>query len=281
LRDVRRGAAYFRDQLAMRVCWIAGEEPHLYGIVDYAEGEGFHIAYSGEKEGRKNRRAQTTRKIANASSLAGDPNSAQLEDPSGLDAYIRIDDADRWHAALKRRGAKILYSPIARPWNMKEFEVEDPNGFVFCYAADTTGAWEKGAIQTSPQLTVSDVERTAAFYREVLAFPKVALFGSPPHYGIATRDGVTIHFARAGSPEEVRANRAAADYCDAVIEISGFAELVRELGDRKVELARAPTTTEYGMRELEIADPDGYALLFSEPTEGWGDRSNAGRASVV
>ena len=275
---VRRAAAQLQDQLGLRVCWITGDAPHLYAIVDYAEGEGFHLACSGDKIGRKNRHATSRRDSRKSVQQASAEPSSEN---AGLDAYIRIDDADRWHPALKKRGAKILYSPIARPWQMKEFEVEDAHGFVFCFGADLTGAWTKGAVTTSPQFTVSDVERTAAFYRDALAFPEIAVFGTPPQYGIASRDGVTIHFARAHAPDEVRANHAAEDYCDAAVEVSGLDELARELEGRNVSLAHGPATTEYGMRELEIADPDGYALLFSEPTDGWGDRSNAGRAPVA
>jgi catechol 2,3-dioxygenase-like lactoylglutathione lyase family enzyme len=276
--DVRRAAAQLQDQLGLRVCWIMGDAPHLYSIVDYAEGEGFHLAYSGDKIGRKNRHA-TSRRDSRKS--VQQSSAEPTGEDAGLDAYIRVDDADRWHAALKRRGAKILYSPIVRPWRMKEFEVEDAHGFVFCFGADLTGAWTKGSVTTSPQFTVSDVERTAAFYRDALAFPDIAVFGTPPQYGIASRDGVTIHFARAHAQGEVRANRAAEDYCDAAVEASGLDELARELHGRDVSLAHGPETTEYGMRELEVVDPDGYALLFSEPEAGWGDRSNAGRAAIA
>lgn len=42
--------------------------------------------------------------------------------------YLRVDDADGYHAQLKAKGVEIL-SPISdKPWGMREFSVKTPEG---------------------------------------------------------------------------------------------------------------------------------------------------------
>ena len=51
-----------------------------------------------------------------------------LSNPGGV--YIYVEDADRFYAHVLARGIVAL-SPIEdRPWNCREFAIQDPDGFL-------------------------------------------------------------------------------------------------------------------------------------------------------
>ncbi len=43
-------------------------------------------------------------------------------------AYLRVDDADAYHAQLRANGATTLKDVADKPWGMREFAVETPDG---------------------------------------------------------------------------------------------------------------------------------------------------------
>jgi uncharacterized glyoxalase superfamily protein PhnB len=43
-------------------------------------------------------------------------------------AYVTVDDIDGLYAELVSRGAPILTSPETRPWGMREFALQTPDG---------------------------------------------------------------------------------------------------------------------------------------------------------
>jgi len=52
----------------------------------------------------------------------------------GWDAYVWIEDADQLFAEVKERGATIKYEPcIQREYDMKEFAVVDPDGYMIAF----------------------------------------------------------------------------------------------------------------------------------------------------
>lgn len=54
------------------------------------------------------------------------------------DIYIDVDNADALHAELLAKGVKVLRSPCDTVYQMREFEVEDSNGYRLCFAHDTS-----------------------------------------------------------------------------------------------------------------------------------------------
>lgn len=71
---------------------------------------------------------------------------AQLEEPGGIrpnrtadpeggawDSYIWIDDADALHAEFKSRGVKIVREPRDQPYDCRDFEIDDINGYRLCF----------------------------------------------------------------------------------------------------------------------------------------------------
>ncbi len=252
--DVEAAARHYHDRLGFRVCGVYGDKPEQFGIVDRAPGQGFHF-----------KSAVTC--VPGAAPSAGTPvrgRRNRLDLGGGQDAYVRVADADRLHADLLRRGARILSPPTDQPWMQREFEVQDDDGFVLCFGGDTSGAWPADGFMTSPEFVVADIARTAAFYRDRLGFTRVKTYFDPPRYAIASRGGATLHFSLVSTPQKPVSNCAAAGVWDACVEVVGVDALAAEFRGRGVPLVRGPVDTFYGAREIEVADPDGFHIVFSE-----------------
>jgi uncharacterized glyoxalase superfamily protein PhnB len=163
-----------------------------------------------------------------------------------------------------RRGARIVQPPADRPWKQREFVVQDDNGFVLCFGADTTGEFPPNGFVTAPELIVQDIRRTTAFYKDGLGFAGVAQFFDPPRYAIARREGAILHFGLAEGTAVPPSNRQAGEIWDAYVEVVGVDVLAQEFRSRGIKLSRGPEDTFYGAREIEVIDPDGYAIAFGE-----------------
>ena len=125
----------------------------------------------------------------------------------------------------------------------------------------------------TPNLVVADVERSLAFYRDVLGFSLVATVPEAAPYVFAwvRRDGVNVFLNSAESVKEhaTLASRAiggtntlfivleaptVAEGVDAMFgAIGGRANVFMQLKDQF-----------YGMREFGIEDPDGYVIFFAQ-----------------
>jgi lactoylglutathione lyase len=124
----------------------------------------------------------------------------------------------------------------------------------------------------TPNLLVANVERSLAFYVDILGFAR----------GMTVPDQSPFAFASVASgPVEIFFNDAAG----AMKEYPGFAgkpigatgtlfievEGVNALHDRlktSVKVAMPIETKFYGMREFAIEDPDGYVITFAERVNG-------------
>jgi catechol 2,3-dioxygenase-like lactoylglutathione lyase family enzyme len=56
-------------------------------------------------------------------------------------------------------------------------------------------------LNARPNFQVSDVARTAAFYRDMLGFEIVATMGEPPEFALVVREGAEIALVRNASPQ--------------------------------------------------------------------------------
>jgi predicted enzyme related to lactoylglutathione lyase len=109
-------------------------------------------------------------------------------------------------------------------------------------------------IQGAPVLHVSDVKATAAFYRDVLGF--TCDYGDD-RYAVVWRDNSAIHFVRnEGPPRSIHLFHWVRDV-DA---------LHREIASRGGEVS-PPTNQPYGLRELEVQDPNGVRIIFGQDIE--------------
>jgi catechol 2,3-dioxygenase-like lactoylglutathione lyase family enzyme len=116
-------------------------------------------------------------------------------------------------------------------------------------------------LKVSPRLPVQDLRRTVDFYTKTLGFDA----GDPwpadaPSFVIVARDEITVQFFLSSAdppPAEARPTLSF-DVDDARAIHAAL------LG--KVNIEWGPEVYWYGRREFAILDPDGYMLIFSEPT---------------
>ncbi len=109
-----------------------------------------------------------------------------------------------------------------------------------------------------PVLRVSDYQRAKAFWTEVLGFSVAEEAGDPVvGFGIFRRDAARV-FLEAWQGPEAPYHRWRAYFHSS--DLDGIAKSLTEAGAD----FKGPTVTEYGMREIEIADPDGNVVCFGQ-----------------
>lgn len=111
-----------------------------------------------------------------------------------------------------------------------------------------------------PVLEVVDVEASAAFYNDKLAFTPGPFFGSPPAFCIVGRNTVTIALERSRTPGRTPQNQ----YWAAYVYVDDVDSLATELRAKDVEILRGPENMPHGCREIDVRDPDGHTLCFGQ-----------------
>lgn len=120
----------------------------------------------------------------------------------------------------------------------------------------------------TPNLVVSDVERSAAFYRDVLGFTvETTVPDTAPYLFAILRSGAVGVFLNAPEPAMAEypafKDRPIGGTLTLFIEVDGIDECYRALKDR-VSVVMELETKWYGMTEFAIADPDGYLITFAQ-----------------
>ena len=66
----------------------------------------------------------------------------RLADPEGgpWDAYLWVDDADALFEEFQKKGVTILRGLSDRSYDMRDFDIEDSNGFRLCFGHNITPA---------------------------------------------------------------------------------------------------------------------------------------------
>ena len=109
--------------------------------------------------------------------------------------------------------------------------------------------------QLSPQLLVTDLERSLDFYRQHLGF-KIDFLYEDFYAGISN-DGHSLHF-KSGQPKP-----AGGDDLDLVFSVEEITSLFEAFKKLPVIITQELREMPYGW-EFYIADPDGYILSFME-----------------
>lgn len=112
--------------------------------------------------------------------------------------------------------------------------------------------------RATPVLRTADYPRARHFYIDLLGYSIVEEGGDPPRFGIFQRDRAVIFVnGWAGGPP-----MASAPCWAAYFHVGDVDDLLAALVAKAVPITRAPRNTVYGMRELEVTDPDGNVLCF-------------------
>jgi uncharacterized glyoxalase superfamily protein PhnB len=125
----------------------------------------------------------------------------------------------------------------------------------------------------TPNLIVSDVERSLAFYRDVLGFSVAATVPDSGPFAFAwmQRDDVSVFLNSRPSIEEHAdlASRAIGGTATLFIIVEadspagGVDALFASIAPR-AKVMMQPKDQFYGMREFGIEDPDGYVIFFAQ-----------------
>ena len=114
----------------------------------------------------------------------------------------------------------------------------------------------------TPRLPVTSLDRTIAFYTGHLGFVvDVAWPDARPTFAILHRDATSV-----GIFEPNEHQPGPIGYAELYIEVTGVVALHTALKPR-VPIDWGPEVYAYGRREFAIRDPDGYLIIFTEPTD--------------
>jgi uncharacterized glyoxalase superfamily protein PhnB len=120
----------------------------------------------------------------------------------------------------------------------------------------------------TPNLVVPDMDRSLAFYRDVLGFQVVTTVPeqAPFVFALMQRDSVSV-FLNSEASAEMKTS-AGTNMLFITIKAadvpSGIDALFADVKDRAPVIM--PLTDQfYGMREFTIKDPDGYVVIFAQP----------------
>jgi uncharacterized glyoxalase superfamily protein PhnB len=113
--DVVASAEYYRDVLGFDVDFIYGDPPAYASV---SRNDAIINLSKSEPPGRRN------------SVAAAGPGN-------GVDIYIVVSDVDEVFEELRSHGARVLVEPVSLAYGMREFHVEDPNGYRLALAEET------------------------------------------------------------------------------------------------------------------------------------------------
>ena len=130
----------------------------------------------------------------------------------------------------------------------------------------TGGALQATLIAAIPQLFVSDIAASCAFFTGKLGFAVEFVYGEPPFYAQVKRGGAQIalrHVDQDVLDKIAVAMKADVDMLVASISVDDVNALYAEFRAAGVAFHQDLRTEEWGARTFIIRDPDGSLLLFA------------------
>ena len=128
------------------------------------------------------------------------------------------------------------------------------------------------ATRAGAILAVSDVDRSLAFYRDLIGFEVEATYDDPP-YATLTLAGTRLSLAEQGHPAEDRPGvtmTAPDDPSKAnvvlVVEVTDARATYTELEARGARFLAEPYEPPWGGCRFFCVDPDGYLVEIEQPT---------------
>ncbi len=120
----------------------------------------------------------------------------------------------------------------------------------------------------TPNLVVSDLQRSLEFYREVLGFTvTIAVPDEPPHVFAALQSGAIEIFLNARESAEAEysafTGRPIGGTLTLFVEVVDVRKAYESLKAR-VKLTMPLEKKWYGVTEFAFEDPDGYTITFAE-----------------
>lgn len=114
----------------------------------------------------------------------------------------------------------------------------------------------------APVLLVSDVQKAAAYFRDALGFAIPQIWGDPPRFTIANRDGLQVMLNQVESGDVFSPNGDYDGRYDIYFWVQDADALHAEFSGKGADVVCAPSDEPYMMREFSVRDPDGHLLAF-------------------
>ena len=128
-------------------------------------------------------------------------------------------------------------------------------------SSDQTGK----LLRSAPYFPVANVERTVAFYEQMLGFRCEYSAGSPLQFAICSRDGLAIMLRRVSAPELIVPIEKQGGTWDAFFWVSDAEALHAEFSSKGADIVYGPLIQEaYQMKEFAVRDCDGHVLGFGQ-----------------
>jgi len=123
----------------------------------------------------------------------------------------------------------------------------------------TTTKTKPRVTSLAPQLLVSDLARSIAYYQK-LGFT----FGEPwdGFYAIGQVDGLELHLKEAPRINDERRQRRENEHLDAAAGVDGIEAFHAQCATNGAMLFKPLAATPWGTKEFYIADPDGNVICF-------------------
>jgi uncharacterized glyoxalase superfamily protein PhnB len=109
----------------------------------------------------------------------------------------------------------------------------------------------------NPILCVRDVSDSIAYYTTRLGFTDGFLWGDPATFGSVTRDGLEVMFCQDGQGNPGTW---------LTIWVDDVDDLFTEFASSGADIRQEPIDLPWGVREMNVADPDGHRIRFSTET---------------
>ena len=118
---------------------------------------------------------------------------------------------------------------------------------------------------SSAVLLIADIDRSVAYYRDMLAFD-CHVHGDPPNFVTASRDDVGVLMALCDDPSKIVPNwKIVGAMWNVYIRVDDVDEIYAELLRRGVPIDYSLYNAPHGFREFGVTDPDGHDIAFGQP----------------
>jgi predicted enzyme related to lactoylglutathione lyase len=118
---------------------------------------------------------------------------------------------------------------------------------------------------------VDDVETTAKYYRDTVGFQYQRIWGEGPRrFCIVMRNGISIMLKQIPAKGKMSPNHRADpedENWDAYVYIDDADALYKQFIEKGVKITRPICNQEYGCRDFEMEDCNGYRLCFGQDLE--------------
>jgi catechol 2,3-dioxygenase-like lactoylglutathione lyase family enzyme len=120
----------------------------------------------------------------------------------------------------------------------------------------------------APCLMVTNVVEAHDYYADRLGFRSPRMWGDPPTFCVAQRDGLELMLAQVDPGKPVHPNSEHQDRIDVYFWVEDADALHAEFTRNGADVVCEPEDQAYSMREFLVRDPDGHVLAFGHDTTG-------------